>query len=314
MPAVSVIVPVYNVEKYLDKCVHSIVTQTFRDIEIILVDDGSKDKSGRMCDEWSRRDKRVKVIHKENGGIADARNVGLDSSTGEWILFIDSDDWYEKENHIETLLCFAQQSDSDIVCFNYKRFFEKNQSFSEPLCRTDVTNPSLQFMVDNTIFTSSACLKLIKKSILTDNHITFEKGVLSEDIEYNAKFLLTTNRISYCSECFYIYRLRENSITNSISPKHVENLLHIMDKLMAAENRTDEYNSFLAFQYCTLLINCHIAKVDRKTFRRVFSHRELLQYDTGRIVKLVHTVSRFTGIRICSYILYLYFKYIFNKA
>ena len=118
MPAVSVIVPVYNVEKYLDKCVQSIVSQTFKDIEIILVDDGSKDKSGRMCDEWSRRDKRVKVIHKENGGIADARNVGLSHSNGQWILFIDSDDWYEKQDHIETLLNFAQQNGSDIVCFD----------------------------------------------------------------------------------------------------------------------------------------------------------------------------------------------------
>ncbi len=314
MPAVSVIVPVYNVEKYLDKCVQSIVSQTFNDIEIILVDDGSKDKSGRMCDEWSRRDKRVKVIHKENGGIADARNVGLSHSNGQWILFIDSDDWYEKQDHIETLLNFAQQNDSDIVCFNYKRFFEKTQSFSAPLCRTDVTNPSLQFMVDNKIFTSSACLKLIKKSILTKNNITFEKGVLSEDIEYNAKFLLTTDKISYCGDCFYIYRLRENSITNSISPKHVEDLLHIMDKLTTAENRTEEYNSFLAFQYCTLLINAHIAKVDRKTFNEIFSYKWLLRYDSGSIVKLVHTVSRFTGIGLCSRILYLYFKFVLNKA
>lgn len=314
MPAVSVIVPVYNVEKYLDQCVRSITNQTCRDIEIILVDDGSKDKSGRMCDEWARRDKRVKVIHKENSGISDTRNLGIENARGDWILFIDSDDWYEKENHIETLLSFAKQNDSDIVCFNYKRFFEKTQAFSDTLCHSEMPNPSLLYMVDNKIFTSSACLKLIKKSILTENNIFFEKGVLSEDIEFNAKFLLTTGKISFCEDCVYVYRLRENSITNSVSPKHVENIIHIIRKLSQADPRTEEYNSFLAFQYCTLLINAHIAKVDRKTFREVFSYKWLLQYNSGRIVKLVHTVSRITGIRLCSYILYIYFKFVLNKA
>lgn len=314
MPAVSVIVPVYNVEKYLDKCVQSITNQTYKDIEIILVDDGSKDTSGALCDQWAKKDDRIKVIHKENGGIADTRNTGIDASCGEWILFIDSDDWYEKQNHIETLMDFAQQNDSDIVCFNYKRFFEKKQAFSDVLCHPEMPNPSLLYMVDNKIFTSSACLKLIKKSILTENNITFEKGVLSEDIEYNAKFLLTTNKISFCKDCVYIYRQRENSITTSVSKKHVDDLIYIIDKLCKAQTPTAEYNSFLAFQYCTLLINAHIAKANKAAFKKIFSYKWLLQYDSGSIVKLVHTVSRLLGIRLCSYILYLYFKFVLNKA
>lgn len=313
MPTVSVIIPVYNVEKYLNQCVESVVSQTFKDIEIILVNDGSKDASGTLCDEWAKKDNRIKVIHKQNSGPAATRNVGTSTASGDWVLYLDSDDWYEQDNLIDTLLCNAAKNGSDIVCFNYRRFFENSRSFSDILCHTESDDVSVAYMVDNKIFTSSPCLKLIKRSIITDNSIYFEEGILSEDIEFNAKFLLATDKISFCQECVYVYRARENSITTSISKKHVSDLIYIIGKMSAAENRTDEYNSFLAFQYCTLLINAHIAKADSAAFRQIFSYKWLLKYDSGSIVKLVHTASRLCGIRICSYILYLYFRLILNK-
>ena len=314
MPTVSVIIPVYNVEKYLDQCMESVTNQTYTDLEIILVDDGSKDSSGAICDRWAEKDSRIKVIHKPNGGLADARNHGMAAAQGEWILHLDSDDWYEKDNHIELLVSHANSTHSDIVCFNYKRFYETSRTFSDALCISKEENPSLMHMVDNKIYTSSACLKLMKRDLLCENHINFEKGVLSEDIEFASKVLLCAKKISFCSESCYIYRQRENSITTSISKKHVDDLVYIIDKMSKAENRTDEYNSYLAFQYCTVLINAHIAKADKQTFKKIFSYKWLLQYDSGNIVKLVHTVSRFTGIRICSYILYLYFQLVLNKA
>ena len=310
---VSIVIPVYNVEKYLDKCIDSLVTQTYKEIEIILVDDGSTDISGQKCEEWKTKDARIKVIHKQNSGPAATRNTGTNAATGDWILYLDSDDWYEQNNLIETLLCHASKNNSDIVCFNYRRFFENSQSFSDVLCHTDSEKPSVAYLVDNKIFTSSPCLKLIRRSIITENNIYFEEGVLSEDIEFNAKFLLATDKISFCEECTYIYRSRENSITTSISAKHVNDLIYIIDKMASVQGRTFEYNSFLAFQYCTVLINAHIAKVDKTVFRKIFSYKWLLKYDSGSIVKLVHIVSRITGIRICSYILYLYFKFVLNK-
>ncbi|MBP1570586.1 MAG: glycosyltransferase family 2 protein, partial [Oscillospiraceae bacterium] len=169
MPTVSVIIPVYNVEKYLSQCVESVVTQTYKKLEIILVNDGSTDTSGTLCNEWAKKDDRIKVIHKPNGGLADARNCGTAAATGKWILYIDSDDWYESADHIEKLVSYADTHTSDIVCFNYRRYFEKENKFSAPLCNADHPNPSLLYMVDNKIYTSSACLKLIKRSLLTDN-------------------------------------------------------------------------------------------------------------------------------------------------
>lgn len=314
MSTVSVVIPVYNVEKYLNQCVESVVTQTYKNLEIILVDDGSKDTSGALCDEWAKKDGRIRVIHKTNGGLADARNCGTCAATGEWILYIDSDDWYETPDHIEKLVSFADTHTSDIVCFNYRRYFENENKFSDALCNVSDPNPSLLYMVDNKIYTSSACLKLIKRSILTDNNLVFEKGVLSEDIEFAAQLINLADKITFCPDCCYIYRQRSNSITASVSKKHVDDLIYIIEKLVSEPNRSDEYNSFAAFQYCTVLINAHIAKVDRKTFKKIFSYKWLLQYDSGNIVKLVHTVSRLTGIRFCSYILYLYFQLVLNRA
>ena len=313
MPTVSVIIPVYNVEKYLDQCIESVVSQTYKELEIILVDDGSKDTSGALCDKWAAKDNRIKVIHKQNSGPAATRNMGTKAATGSWILYLDSDDWYENDNLIDTLLSFADKKDSDVVCFNYRRYFENSSTFSDVLCHTESEDVSPAYLEDNKIFTSSPCLKLIKHSIITENDIYFEEGVLSEDIEFNAKFLLATDKISFCEHCVYIYRARENSITTSISKKHVDDLVYIIDKMSQMADRTAEYNSFLAFQYCTLLINAHIAKADKTTFKKIFSYKWLLQYDSGSIVKLVHTVSRIAGIHICSYMLYMYFKLVLNK-
>ena len=116
---ISIIIPVYNVEKYINKCLESVINQTYRNLEIILVDDGSEDKSGKICEEISIKDNRIRVIHKENGGLSDARNIGLDNSNGEYIAFIDSDDFIERDM-IEFLYYNINKYDADIsICSNY---------------------------------------------------------------------------------------------------------------------------------------------------------------------------------------------------
>lgn len=313
MSSVSIIIPVYNVEEYLDKCVESVVNQSFRDIEVILVDDGSTDTSGSICDSWAEKDDRVKVIHNPNGGLAEARNCGTQIAKGEWLLYLDSDDWYEKANHIELLVNQADSLNSDVVCFNYKRFYTHKGSFSAPAYKTDSKTPSAEYLTDKKIYTSSACSKLIKRSLVAKNGLHFEKGRLSEDIEFSGLLLLLAQNITFCPDAFLVYRSRSNSITASMSKKHVSDLIYIVKKLSEYQNRTPAFNSYLAFQYCTILINAHLAKVDKATFQEIFNLKWLLKYDSGLIVKLVHTLSRITGIRVCSYILYLYFKYFLNR-
>ena len=123
---VSIIVPIYNVEQYLDRCIESLVTQSYINLEIILIDDGSKDTSGDICDLWAQRDKRIRLVHKENGGLSDARNKGLDIATGDIISFIDSDDYISKYFY-EKLINIMEQTDSDIVECQFKKFNENER-------------------------------------------------------------------------------------------------------------------------------------------------------------------------------------------
>ena len=120
----SIIVPVYNVEKYLSECIDSILCQTFADFELILVDDGSRDKSGAICDEYAQKDDRIKVIHKENGGQSDARNIGTATSAGEYIIYIDSDDYICGNNFLQEIYD-KSKSGADIICYKYKKCFSK---------------------------------------------------------------------------------------------------------------------------------------------------------------------------------------------
>ena len=114
-PLITVVVPIYNVEDYLNKCIESIVNQTYKNLEIILVDDGSPDNSPKMCDDWAKKDKRIKVIHKENGGVSSARNIGIDKSKGEWITFVDADDWIEK-TYIEDMYNISIEFEISRTC------------------------------------------------------------------------------------------------------------------------------------------------------------------------------------------------------
>ena len=135
---VSIIVPVYNVEKYLDKCIESIVNQTYRNIEIILVDDGSPDKCPEICNEWAKKDDRIKVIHKENGGLSSARNAALEIAQGDYITFVDSDDWIENDM-IQSMLTCAAKNDADIVCCG---FYFDNVDTTGPVSYTHLTLPT----------------------------------------------------------------------------------------------------------------------------------------------------------------------------
>ena len=147
---ISIVVPVYKVEKYLNRCVDSILNQTYTDFECILVDDGSPDKCGQICDEYAELDKRIRVIHKENGGLSDARNVGIDAAKGEYILFVDSDDWIHPQL-IELTLKIIIKEKADVVSYDYKKV---NNAGNLPFYDVDeeigkVTTYSREYIIEN---------------------------------------------------------------------------------------------------------------------------------------------------------------------
>ncbi len=223
-PLVSVVIPVYNVEKYLDRCICSVVDQTYRNTEIILVDDGSNDKSPEICDSWAQRDGRIKVIHKQNAGAGMARNTGIDNAEGEFILFVDSDDYVDLSTVskcVETL----QKDKSDIVMFGRVEAKKNGETSIKPIC-TDkfyfenkaVTEDILSgLFINEKGFGVGVCGKMFRFSVIKDNGIRFhsERELLSEDACFLVELFEYIKSVSLLPENFYYYYQNENSFSRT---------------------------------------------------------------------------------------------------
>lgn len=217
----SVIIPVYNVEEYLPRCLESVLNQTYSNLEILLVDDGTPDSSGQICDAYAARDSRIRVIHKENGGLSSARNAGLDAATGEYIAFLDSDDWIEPETY-ETLLSLAKQYDVKLVCGGRYDVSsgtgEKTVGLCPPRQEVVTAEEALRrlFLWDN--IDSAAWDKLYHSSLF--RRVRFPLGVICEDVPIQYGIMLDAGRIAMCDKPLYNYYHRPGSITTaSVSEK-----------------------------------------------------------------------------------------------
>ena len=230
-PKVSVIIPIYNTGKYLPECVESVRNQTLRDLEIILVDDESPDNAPELCDEYARKDSRIKVVHKKNGGLGYARNTGLDVATGEYVSFIDSDDFVLPEM-MQTLYETAKEYDADDV--RSGTIFYNN---SKTTIRNDVDKLTVfrgsdrvrKFVFDllgpmpeesrDVKYMMSVCTAIHKRNVIEENHVRFtsERETLSEDLIFDLDLLPKMNCIVCVPECFYHYRTNPNSLTHTFS-------------------------------------------------------------------------------------------------
>lgn len=197
----TVIVPVYNVEKYLDTCIKSIINQTYSNLEIILVDDGSKDDSGRICDKYAEKDKRIKVIHKENEGLSEARNLGIKLSKGDYITFVDSDDYID-ERMYEILIHDLEYYDVDIATCDYLRVedYSKKAEISNEVNIYD-KKEALCKLLKNEEYKDYAWNKVYKKKLFKD--IWYPKGRVQEDVAVTYKLIINGNNISYNKSKLY---------------------------------------------------------------------------------------------------------------
>lgn len=215
-PLISVIVPVYNVERYLPKCIDSILAQTYDNLEIILVEDGTKDASGVICDEYAEKDARIKVIHKENGGLSSARNAGMEIARGEYFGFVDSDDWIEPEFY-GTMLTLAQKYDADLVCAGRYDVDGATGRRTLGLCHLREECISPMEMLGRVFIwqgcDSAAWDKLYKRHLFDE--IRYPLGQYSEDIAIFYKLMEKVNRVALCEKPLYNYLHRENSITTA---------------------------------------------------------------------------------------------------
>lgn len=222
---ISVIIPVYNVEKYINECVESVINQTYRNIEIILVDDGSTDSSGIICDELKNVDGRVKVIHNENQGPGATRNSGIAISSGEYIAFVDSDDYINPVMY-ESMIANALENDSDIVYSGgFYKFLQNGKynkvsdvSAKEFFCENQIEELAYSFVShDNKLFGKrlimSPCRALYRRNILPK--FIEEKGMPSEDLAFNVECVFNSRKVSFLPDVFYWYRYNDSSLTRT---------------------------------------------------------------------------------------------------
>ncbi len=279
-PLISVIVPIYNVEQYLEKCINSILNQTYQNLEIILVDDGSPDNCGSICDSYLSLDQRIRVIHKQNGGLSDARNVGLNMASGDFIAFVDSDDTIMPEM-IQKLYQRILTDQSDMAFCGYKQADQNGIILSECFLPDNVLTgfDALKVSYENNgVLFTIACNKLYKRSLF--QYIRFPIGKYHEDEFTTYQIIDQCSRISIIRETLYIYYLRENSIMQgAYSVKHLDGI----------EASYERYNYFKrkGGKYEELLVP------EGNTFTPIFFRSKLLFNPTNKAEqKRVHEIDK----------------------
>lgn len=239
-PFYSIIVPVYNVEKYLPQCVDSILRQTYEDFEVILVDDGAKDRSGEICDEFAAKDERVSVIHKQNGGLSSARNAGIREAQGKYILFVDSDDYWSNNTMLMQLSCRLDEKEV-LAVWKYCRC-EEESSFcndgEKASVKEYVLSRDYKVLMGKGILFASAWYEAIPRAWFQSNNLYFEEGVVSEDIEWFMRLLECVDHVALFDAFFYVYRVRQGSISHTRSERAVLDISHHLDN-MAAKQAVD---------------------------------------------------------------------------
>lgn len=289
---ISIIVPIYNVEKYLEECVKSLVGQTYENIEIILVDDGSTDNSGKICDRLMEQDKRIFVFHKENGRTASARNLGVKKANGEYVLFIDPDDWFEKST-VEILVNKIKSTNADVLRFNYVKeygnFFQENQNclIEEKIYQGEEFNQIIRKNlgligkelknIEHFNFLASVCFGCYKKDLILNNDIEFTDidkiGSFSDGL-FNLQYLLNAKSFVYVDQCFYHYRKNNNGAYTKRSKKNFfeKNLVLFNElKKIVDENNLDiefEKACYNRIAYCVLELNLNVVKDIEMTVKK----------------------------------------------
>ncbi|MFA5407340.1 MAG: glycosyltransferase [Bacilli bacterium] len=255
MAKVSIIVPVYNVFSYLDKCLASLVSQTLEDIEIIVVNDGTKDDSQAIIDMYAQKDKRVKSYIKENGGLGDARNYGLTYATADYIGFVDSDDYIDPTMY-EKMYDKALEEKSDIIECDFYWCYPKKM-------KLDIaTYYGMQDSIMSNIRVT-VCNKLFKKSLIIDNNITFPVGLRYEDILFTYKLLPYVHKISYVNEGLYYYVQRDVSLSNNQTAK-VRDIFSILDSLTSCYKEKgiyDKYQDLIEYLYIRYLLGSSFLRI-----------------------------------------------------
>ena len=320
----SIVVPIYKVEKYLSQCVDSLLAQDFDSFEVILVDDGSPDNCPEICDRYAESSNKIIVIHKSNGGLSDARNAGISKASGDYITFIDSDDfWVGTEVLSKIYQAIISNNWPDIIASDFIKYFEDFDKYVYPNSNSKVSQSNSKSEVFNYLYYGlgdmrmSACQKVVKRGLL--ERIRFEKGLLSEDIDWSLALYPNIKTIHLLSPPYYCYRQqREGSITNSAYERAFDSLIRIVekwDKNLSEQTlpvwESDIYKGYLAYQLSIAMTRYpHLKRENKKNAlvklkRNIHLFSNSLNFKTRKVRKLM----RFLGVRNTCHILALFIRF-----
>lgn len=261
-PKVSIIIPCYGVEKYLDRCMNTIVNQTLKEIEIILVDDGSPDRVPEMCDEWKLKDERIKVIHKKNAGLGYARNSGLEIATGEYVAFVDSDDFVEL-GMFSRLVETSEEGFYDAVFCGLKKQLDSGENrlvhdFSNvtTFSKSQMDLLSLSFLLKTELIQNERLLMSVwhgiyKRSLIEDLKLRFysEREILSEDLPFQVVFVKNCSKIKFIPDFLYSYCYNNNSLTHKFNTSKFDSAIRLKDLLYSIVPVLDDAISFVDAEF-----------------------------------------------------------------
>lgn len=330
----SVIIPVYNVEKYLKQCVDSVLNQKLDNVEIILVDDGSPDACPQICDQYAKKYSCIKVIHKENGGLSSARNAGIRAAEGKYIIFMDSDDWWNPDVNVRRILNYVEENDG-IEMFLFTSYdyihnvglLKRNEHCNLKSIRTDSIKNYYTDLLNNGNLEVSAATKIINRTFLIDEELYFQEGILSEDNQWMIRMLRKLKSVKIIDEPLYICRTdRQDSITHTIKKKNIIDLLEIVQQSMDYYKKHGQspikelelcYASYLWFS--ALGLSARLSKMDKQEIKEYFQRTSsVCNYSNSKKTKLCQAVLKFCGLDITTFILGMYIKmkgkYTINKT
>lgn len=321
-PLISVIIPVYNVEEYFHRCIDSVLDQEFYELEIILIDDGSPDCCPAICDTYSRKDHRIKVIHKINGGVSDARNAGIRAAQGDYLMFLDSDDYWEGSNCLRNLAERIAVNNADLTLYgalsidyitNERQIIRTGYSIEE--LRSD-QDTAIRSLFNTGQFPRTVWTLTVKKEFIIENQLYFKEGINAEDIDWLINVFFHASSFDAVNDTFYVYVInRPGALTTALDGKRVQDIMYSVRKWMPVlESHLNEVNryllSYLATQYIISLIYFakHSAKNQKNLLPEIKQYKHILKYTKRGKATISRFLINIFGIQIGSLFLLSIYK------
>lgn len=324
----SFIIPVYNAEKYLNQCIDSILLQTYKNIEILLVDDESKDSSPKICDNYAKKDDRIISLHKKNGGTSDSRNVGIKNASGDYIIFLDNDDYWNDINALQKIANHLGETNADVLLFDTITYWQNRQKFIYPENKCKRSNVAFQNnktalleLIKNGKLYCTVWTKVVKTKLIKENNIFFIKNMRNEDTEWTANLIIHAQSFDwYDGNPFHVYRKGSGNAQTDIrvTPKEIQDLKEILEKYITFCHNNKNYEeilyNYLAYPFAVFMAQSKCVKniKTNNDFKHMSKYaKNILSFDLDPSVKKVNLLYKITGYNITSQILklYLLFKY-----